>query len=53
MDKIMRINQMDHHHKDMVILLNPNVIDITIKVIIKGQTCVLRLLISPTCVLVG
>jgi hypothetical protein len=30
----------------MVILLNSDVVDITIEVVIKGQTCVLRLLIS-------
>jgi hypothetical protein len=43
---------MNHHHKDMVILLNLNVVNITIKVIIKGWTCVLHLLISLIHVLV-
>jgi hypothetical protein len=36
---------MHYHHKDMVILLNSEVIDFTIKVVVKGCTCVLRLLI--------
>jgi hypothetical protein len=39
MDKIVRIDQMHHCHEDTVLLLNN-------KVVIKGQTCVLRLLIS-------
>jgi hypothetical protein len=50
MDEMMRINQMNHCHKDVVVLLNLNVIDITIKVIGKGWTSVLYLLISLTCV---
>jgi hypothetical protein len=33
MDKTMRINQIHHHHEDMVILLNSEVIDFTIKVV--------------------
>jgi hypothetical protein len=37
---------MKHRHKDMVILLELNVV-------IEGQTCVLHLLISLTCVLVS
>jgi hypothetical protein len=43
---MVRINQMHHCHEDAVILLNSKVIDFTIKVVVKGQTCVLRLLIS-------
>jgi hypothetical protein len=43
---MMRINRMHHRHEDTVILLNIKVVNITIKVVIKGQTCVLHLLIS-------
>jgi hypothetical protein len=46
MDKMMRIDRMHHRHKDAVILLNSKVIDFTIKVVVKGQTYVLCLLIS-------
>jgi hypothetical protein len=46
MDKMVRIDQMHHHHDDAVILLNSDVDNVTIKVVIKGQTCVLNLLIS-------
>jgi hypothetical protein len=53
MDKMIRIDWMNHHHKVVVILLDLNVIDIKIKVIVKGWTCVLCLLISLTCVLVS
>jgi hypothetical protein len=35
-DEMMRINQMNHCHKDTVILLNLNVINIKIKVVVKG-----------------
>jgi hypothetical protein len=35
---------------DTVILLNSKVIDFTIKVVIKGRTCVLRPLINLICV---
>jgi hypothetical protein len=52
MDEMMRMNQMNHCHKDMVILLDLNVIDIKIEVIIKGWTKV-PLLTSLTCVLVS
>jgi hypothetical protein len=51
MDKMVRIDWMHHCHKDTFTLLNSEVIDFTIKVIIKGQTCVLHLLISLICVL--
>jgi hypothetical protein len=37
---------MNYHHKDMVILLDLNVI-------VKGWTCILHLLISLTHVVVG
>jgi hypothetical protein len=43
---MVRIDQMHHRHEDMVILLNSKVVDFTIKVIVKGWTCVLHLLIS-------
>jgi hypothetical protein len=43
---MMQIDQMHHHRKDAVILLDSEVIDFTIKVVVKGRTCVLRLLIS-------
>jgi hypothetical protein len=50
---MMRIDQMHYHHEDAVTLLNSDVIDITIKVVditikvvVKGWTCILRLLIS-------
>jgi hypothetical protein len=43
---MLRIDWMYHHHEDMVTLLNSDVVDITIKVIVKGQTCALHLLIS-------
>jgi hypothetical protein len=43
---MVRINWMHHRHEDAVILLNSEVNNITIKVVIKGRTCVLRLLIS-------
>jgi hypothetical protein len=49
-DKMVRIDWMHHCHEDAVILLNSEVIEFTIKVIVKGQTCVLRLLISLICV---
>jgi hypothetical protein len=50
MDKMVRINQMHHCHEDTVTLLNIKVVDFTIKVIIKGHTHVLHLLISLICV---
>jgi hypothetical protein len=37
---------MHHRHKNTVILLNSQVVDFTIKVVIKGRTCVLCPLIS-------
>jgi hypothetical protein len=43
---MVRIDLMHHRHKDVVILLNSEVVDFTIKVVVKGRTCVLRLLIS-------
>jgi hypothetical protein len=43
---MVRIDQMHHCHEDMVILLDSEVVDFTIKVVVKGQTCVLHLLIS-------
>jgi hypothetical protein len=52
MDKMMTIDQMNYFCKDMVILLDLNVIDIKIKVIVKAQMGFLHLLISLTCVLV-
>jgi hypothetical protein len=42
----MQINRMHHRRKDAVILLDSEVVDFTIKVVVKGQTCVLHLLIS-------
>jgi hypothetical protein len=47
-DEMMRIDQMNHCHKDTVILLDLNVIDIMIEVVIKGQTYVPCLFISLT-----
>jgi hypothetical protein len=38
MEKIVRIDWMHHHHEDAVTLLNSEVIDFTIKVVIKGRT---------------
>jgi hypothetical protein len=46
MDKMVRIDRMHHCHEDTVILLNNEVVDFTIKVVVKGRTCVLHLLIS-------
>jgi hypothetical protein len=46
MDKMVRINWMHHCDEDTVILLNSKVVDFTIKVVVKGQTCVLCLFIS-------
>jgi hypothetical protein len=43
---MVRIDQMHHRHEDVVILLNSKVVDFTIKVVVKGWTCVLRPLIS-------
>jgi hypothetical protein len=43
---MLRINWMHHRHEDTVILLNSDIVDITIEVVIKGRTCVLHLLIS-------
>jgi hypothetical protein len=43
---MMRIDQIYHRHEDAVILLNNDVDDVTIKVIVKGWTYVLCLLIS-------
>jgi hypothetical protein len=43
---MVRINWMHHRHEDTVILLNSEVDDFTIKVVVKGWTYVLRLLIS-------
>jgi hypothetical protein len=34
----MRIDRMHHRHKDMVILLDSEVDDFTIKVVVKGRT---------------
>jgi hypothetical protein len=33
----MRIDQMHHHHEDTVILLDGEVVDFTIKVVVKGR----------------
>jgi hypothetical protein len=41
---------MHHRHEDVVILLNSEVADFAIKVVVKGWTCVLHLLISLICV---
>jgi hypothetical protein len=38
MDKMVRINRMHHRHEDTVILLNSEVINFTIKVVVKGRT---------------
>jgi hypothetical protein len=46
MDEMMRIDQVHHCHEDAVILLNSEVVDFAIKVVVKGRTQVLRLLIS-------
>jgi hypothetical protein len=35
---MMRIDQINYCHEDMVILLDLNVVDVKIEVIIKGQT---------------
>jgi hypothetical protein len=43
---MMRIDRMHHRHEDVVILLNSEVVDFAIEVVVKGRTCVLRLLIS-------
>jgi hypothetical protein len=43
---MVRIDRMHHRHEDAVILLNSEVVDFTIKVVVKGQTHVLCLLIS-------
>jgi hypothetical protein len=43
---MVRINRMHHRHKNTVILLNSKVVNFTIKVVVKGQTCALRPLIS-------
>jgi hypothetical protein len=43
---MVRIDRMHHRHEDTVILLNSKVVDFTIKVVIKDQTCALRPLIS-------
>jgi hypothetical protein len=44
---MVKIDRMHHCHKDTVILLNNKVVNFTIKVVVKGRTCVLHLLISP------
>jgi hypothetical protein len=44
-DDMIRIDRMHHCHKDAVLLLDSEVVNFTIKVIVKGRTCVLRLLI--------
>jgi hypothetical protein len=46
---MMRINQMHYRYEDMVIFFNSEVINFTIEVVVKGWTCVLRLLISLIC----
>jgi hypothetical protein len=43
---MVRIDRMHHHHEDAVILLNSEVVDFTIKVVVKGWTCVSRLLFN-------
>jgi hypothetical protein len=46
MDEMVRIDWMHHRHEDAVILLNSKVVEFTMKVVVKGRTCVLRPLIS-------
>jgi hypothetical protein len=48
---MVRIDQMSHCYKDTVILLNLDII--AMKIIVKGRTCVLHLLISPIHILVS
>jgi hypothetical protein len=43
---MLRIDRIHHRHEDTVTLLNSDVVNITIKVVVTGRTCVLRLLIS-------